>query len=116
MQTFIQPANNFVMRGFRMTERSGATSNQADPYKESNVRSTTRRRATMVTDPPLARFLFGDLRLAWVWLPLRLWLGWDWLNHGWEKFQNPAWIDTGAALKGFWGTRPCGRAQGSHHI
>jgi thiosulfate dehydrogenase (quinone) large subunit len=56
----------------------------------------------MITDPPLARFLFGDVRLAWLWLPLRLWLGWDWLNHGWDKFQNPAWIDSGAALKGFW--------------
>jgi thiosulfate dehydrogenase [quinone] large subunit len=57
---------------------------------------------TVVTDPPIARFLFGDLRLAWLWLPLRLWLGWDWLTHGWDKFQNPAWIDSGAALKGFW--------------
>ena len=32
----------------------------------------------------------------------RLWLGFDWLQHGWEKFQNPAWTQTGLALKGFW--------------
>jgi thiosulfate dehydrogenase [quinone] large subunit len=56
----------------------------------------------MITDPPLARLLFGDVRLAWLWLPLRLWLGWDWLTSGWGKFQNPAWVDSGTALKGFW--------------
>ena len=59
-------------------------------------------RTTIVTDPPLARFLFGDVRLAWLWLPLRLWLGWTWLTAGWGKFQNPAWVDNGTALKGFW--------------
>ena len=57
---------------------------------------------TEVTDSPIARFLFGDLRLAWLWLPLRLWLGWDWLTSGWGKLQNPAWVDTGTALKSFW--------------
>jgi thiosulfate dehydrogenase [quinone] large subunit len=57
---------------------------------------------TVVTDPPLARLLFSDVRLAWLWLPLRLWLGWSWLTSGWGKFQNPAWMDSGTALKGFW--------------
>jgi thiosulfate dehydrogenase [quinone] large subunit len=55
-----------------------------------------------MTDPPIARFLFGDVRMAWVWLPLRIWLGWSWLTSGWGKVQNPAWVDNGAALKGFW--------------
>jgi len=56
----------------------------------------------VITDPPLARLLFGDVRLAWLWLPLRLWLGWSWLTSGWGKFQNSAWIDSGTALKGYW--------------
>jgi thiosulfate dehydrogenase [quinone] large subunit len=56
----------------------------------------------IVTDSPIATFLFGDVRLAWLWLLLRLWLGQDWFRHGWEKLQNPAWMDTGAALKGYW--------------
>jgi thiosulfate dehydrogenase [quinone] large subunit len=58
--------------------------------------------AAQIEDPPIARLLFGDTRLAWLWLPLRLWLGWTWLQSGWGKFQNPAWIDTGSALQGFW--------------
>ncbi len=53
-------------------------------------------------DPPLAKFLFGDPRMAWAWLPLRLWLGWAWIQAGWHKFEDPGWMSTGNALKGFW--------------
>ena len=57
---------------------------------------------TQIEDPPIARFLFGDTRMAWVWLPFRLWLGWTWLQSGWGKFNNPAWMDGGSALQGWW--------------
>lgn len=57
---------------------------------------------TRFQDPPIARFLFADARMAWVWLALRLWLGFGWLSTGWEKLQNPAWMQTGTALQGFW--------------
>lgn len=57
---------------------------------------------SMVTDPPIARLLLSDTRLAWLWLPLRIWLGWTWLQSGWGKFQNPAWMDGGTGLRGFW--------------
>ncbi len=57
---------------------------------------------TQIEDPPIARLLFGDTRLAWLWLPLRLWLGFTWLQSGWGKFQNPAWMDGGAALQSWW--------------
>jgi thiosulfate dehydrogenase [quinone] large subunit len=40
--------------------------------------------------------------MAWVWLILRLWLGYTWLNAGWHKIGNPAWVETGEALQGFW--------------
>ncbi len=40
---------------------------------------------------------------AWLWLPIRVWLGWQWLVAGWEKVINPAWMQSGAALKGFLG-------------
>ena len=56
----------------------------------------------IIQDPPLARFLFGDTRLAWLWLPLRIWLGWEWFEAGLHKFSDPAWMGTGAALQGFW--------------
>jgi thiosulfate dehydrogenase (quinone) large subunit len=55
-----------------------------------------------IPEPSITRFLFGDARMAWVWLPFRLWLGWSWLTSGWGKFNNPNWADTGTALKSFW--------------
>jgi thiosulfate dehydrogenase [quinone] large subunit len=53
-------------------------------------------------EPRISRLVFGDLRFAWVWLILRLWLGWQWLESGWHKVTDPAWMQTGAAVQGFW--------------
>lgn len=55
-----------------------------------------------IQDPPIARFLFSDTRMAAVWLVVRVLLGLQWLSSGWGKLNNPAWMDTGEALKGFW--------------
>ncbi|TAH53286.1 MAG: DoxX family protein [Chloroflexota bacterium] len=53
-------------------------------------------------DPPFAMFLFDDTRSAWIWLIVRLYLAYVWLSSGWGKLNNPAWSQTGEALKGFW--------------
>jgi len=60
----------------------------------------TRKR--VVSDPSLARFLFSDTRMAVVWLVVRLYVGYAWVEAGIHKVQDPAWVDTGLALKGFW--------------
>lgn len=51
----------------------------------------------------ISRFIFGDTKLAIVWLALRLYVGYIWLMAGWEKWQNPAWVGdkAGAAITGF---------------
>jgi thiosulfate dehydrogenase [quinone] large subunit len=55
-----------------------------------------------IQDPPLARFLFADGRSGLLWLVLRVFLGYQWLIAGWHKVEDPAWMSTGEALKGFW--------------
>ena len=54
-------------------------------------------------DPPVARTLFGDVRWAWLWLILRLYVGWEWLQAGWGKILSPAWVGSkaGTAITGF---------------
>lgn len=52
-------------------------------------------------DPPVARFLFNNPMSAWLWLVVRLYLGWEWIDAGWHKL-TPAWLSGGEALKGFW--------------
>ena len=52
---------------------------------------------------PFVNFFVADTRSAWLWLVLRLYLGYGWLTVGWEKIQNPAWLgnSAGTALTGF---------------
>ncbi len=56
----------------------------------------------MVQDPPLVQKLMSDPRAGWVWVLPRLWLGWQWFEAAQHKLGNPAWVQTGEALKGFW--------------
>jgi thiosulfate dehydrogenase (quinone) large subunit len=60
------------------------------------------RKGHVVQDPPLARLLFNDPRAGWIWFFLRIWLGWQWILAAEHKITDPAWVQTGLALKGFW--------------
>ncbi|MEZ4728732.1 MAG: DoxX family membrane protein [Caldilineaceae bacterium] len=60
------------------------------------------RKNQQLQDPPFARFLFADTRAAWFWLLVRVWLGWEWIDASLHKINNPAWVQTGEAVKGFW--------------
>jgi thiosulfate dehydrogenase [quinone] large subunit len=57
---------------------------------------------TNIQDPPIARFLFADTRSAALWLPLRLFYGWSFVDASLHKLGSPAWMSTGDALKGYW--------------
>ncbi len=65
------------------------------------INAVTTRKGTEVQNPSLVTALFNHPLAAWLWLPIRVWLGWQWLNAGYEKVINPAWMQTGVALKGF---------------
>lgn len=56
-----------------------------------------------IQEPPLSKFLFSDTSMAWFWLIVRIYVGWAWLEAGWEKVTNAAWVGNGAgsALSGF---------------
>ena len=52
--------------------------------------------------PAILTRLFTDVRFAILWLPIRVWLGMQWVEAGLHKLPDPAWMKTGVALKGFW--------------
>ncbi|NTU85776.1 MAG: DoxX family membrane protein [Chloroflexales bacterium] len=58
-----------------------------------------------IPEPPIARFLFADTRLAPLWTIIRLYLGYQWLVAGWGKLTNPGgvWVGAkaGTAVTGF---------------
>jgi len=55
-----------------------------------------------IEGPAFARFLFSNSRAGLVWLPIRLFLGFAWLEAGLHKFTGTGWLDGGAALQGYW--------------
>jgi thiosulfate dehydrogenase (quinone) large subunit len=69
---------------------------------EKNISKSDVRR---IEDPPFTRSLFGDVRWAWLWLIIRLYVGWEWFQAGLGKINNPAWTgdNAGAAISGFVG-------------
>ena len=54
-----------------------------------------------VEEPPIAKFLFSDKRAAWLWLPLRIWMGLQWIDAASHKVVDPGWL-TGSALQKSW--------------
>jgi thiosulfate dehydrogenase [quinone] large subunit len=65
-------------------------------------------------EPKVARFLFASSTMAWVWLVARVFIGYQWLQAGWEKvtgtesgwhwaFTQSSWLKSSAGLKGFAG-------------
>lgn len=55
-----------------------------------------------VDDPAFWKLLLGNVYLAILWLPLRFFVGREWLGAGEHKLRDSAWMDGGAALKGYW--------------
>ena len=55
-----------------------------------------------IEGPAFARFLTSNSRAGLVWLPVRIFLGFAWLEAGVHKATGGGWLDGGAALAGFW--------------
>jgi thiosulfate dehydrogenase [quinone] large subunit len=55
-----------------------------------------------IEGPAFARFLFSNSRAGLFWLPIRLFVGFAWLEAGWHKFTDPEWTQGGAALRAYW--------------
>jgi thiosulfate dehydrogenase [quinone] large subunit len=62
----------------------------------------TREGEVTIPDPPLAHLLFSTTRFAWLWAIVRIYLGYDWASHGWQKLTGTGWVDGGASLQSFW--------------
>jgi thiosulfate dehydrogenase [quinone] large subunit len=55
-----------------------------------------------VDDPVGWRLLMGNVFLALFWLPIRFFIGREWFAAGLHKITDPAWMDGGEALRGYW--------------
>ncbi len=57
----------------------------------------------IIEESSLSKFFFSNTKMAWFWLVVRVYVGWEWLQAGIEKVVNPVWVggDAGGALAGF---------------
>lgn len=55
-----------------------------------------------IENPQFVTNLLERTIFSWLWLVVRLYVGYEWLMAGWHKFGDPKWMSTGEALKGFW--------------
>lgn len=69
---------------------------------EEKMKKLLSRESVEINDPPIAKFIFSDTRFSVVWLVLRLYMGWAWIDAASHKIFDPKWVTTGESLKGFW--------------
>jgi thiosulfate dehydrogenase [quinone] large subunit len=55
-----------------------------------------------IHEPNWWRLLLGNAHLAILWLPLRFYIGREWLAAGIHKVKEDAWMDGGSAIEGYW--------------
>ena len=66
-------------------------------------------------EPGFASYLFASATAAWIWLPFRVYLGYEWAHAGWEKVTgDPSWLTSREPLSGFVGFALGSAGQGEH--
>lgn len=53
-------------------------------------------------DPKLWKRLLGNAYWSIIWMPVRFFVGLQWLQAGEHKVRSDAWMDGGSALQGYW--------------
>lgn len=67
-------------------------------------RSQPEAQVVEVEGPAFTRYLFSNTRAGLFWLPVRLFLGFSWIEASLHKISDggKGWLDGGAALQGYW--------------
>lgn len=58
--------------------------------------------AGQVDDPVSWKLLMGNAYWSLIWMPVRFFVGMEWLAAGEHKVRDDAWMSGGTALKGYW--------------
>jgi thiosulfate dehydrogenase [quinone] large subunit len=79
------------------------TANRAQLARRQSMpaKLQTERGPVTIADPPLIHKLLSTTSFSWLWLIVRLYVGYKWISAGWEKLSGGTWA-SGEALKGFW--------------
>jgi thiosulfate dehydrogenase [quinone] large subunit len=53
------------------------------------------------SEPPIARLLFHSTRAGLLWVPVRVYLGYEWARAGLDQVADQSWMD-GSTVLAFW--------------
>ena len=67
-----------------------------------NDRKNAGATEVQVEGPAFARYLFSNAQAGFFWLPIRLFVGFSWIEASWHKITGGGWLDGGAALLKYW--------------
>ena len=90
--------------GFLQAQRLPTT---AEPIQVGSVTGDGQ-----IDDPVFWKLLMGNVHYAILWLPLRFFVGRDWLSAGEHKIRGTGWTDGGKALAGYWTSAITAPAEG----
>ncbi len=62
----------------------------------------TTRNNEAIQNFPVVNKLLNHPLAGLLFLPIRIWLGYQWITASLHKLESPAWMQTGSALQGFW--------------
>lgn len=83
----------------------GAGLFQAQRLPEAGVVTEPVRDSTtpgQTDDPRIWKLLMGSAYLAVFWMPIRFFVGLQWLQAGEHKLRDGAWMSGGTSLQGYW--------------
>lgn len=72
------------------------------PATGVDITANTETGTGQVSDPAWWKLLLGNTYLAVLWMPLRFFVGHEWLAAGEHKVRDDAWMSGGTALQGYW--------------
>lgn len=75
---------------------------QQIPAEGVVTQPTTDKSAGQTDDPVTWKLLMGNTYFALIWMPVRFFVGLEWLAAGEHKVRDDAWMSGGSALKGYW--------------
>jgi len=81
---------------------AGVWKAQQLPAEGVEIRTTVDTATGQVDDPAAWKLILGNTYFAILWLPVRFFVGQEWVAAGEHKLRGDGWMDGGAALKGFW--------------
>jgi thiosulfate dehydrogenase [quinone] large subunit len=97
-----------------MGPRTPASASNVADAEGAGKEGAMAREVVHIGEPRFTRWLFASSSGAWIWLVVRLYLGYEWAHAGYEKVFQDHWLSTTEPLKGFVGFALQGAGTGAH--